>query len=72
MHGFALNISTNLDYFNHIIPCGISDHGVTSVFEETGNNVDQKDVIKSLYRYFGEIFRIQLIKKRHSTNLSIF
>ncbi len=72
MHGFALNISTNLDYFNHIIPCGISDHGVTSVFEETGNNVDQKDVIRSLYRYFSEIFRVQLIKKRQSTDLSVF
>jgi len=63
MHGFALNVSTNLDYFKHIIPCGISDHGVTSIFEEIGNNVDQKDVIKSLYHNFSEIFKVSLQKK---------
>ena len=63
MHGFALNVSTNLEYFNHIVPCGISDHGVTSIFEQIGNNVNQKDVIKSLNRYFGEIFKVQLQQK---------
>jgi lipoyl(octanoyl) transferase len=71
MHGFALNISTNLEYFNHIIPCGIFDHGVTSIVEEIGNIVDQKDVIKSLNHYFADIFGIQIIKKQKSTDLSI-
>jgi lipoyl(octanoyl) transferase len=71
MHGFALNISTNLGYFNHIIPCGISDHGVTSIFEEIGNNVDQKDVISSLYHHFGEVFAVEFIKKQQITDLSI-
>ena len=63
MHGFALNVSTNLDYFNHIIPCGIADHGVTSIFEQIGNNVNKKDVIKSLNQYFSEIFEVQLHEK---------
>ena len=71
MHGFALNISTNLKYFNHIIPCGISDHGVTSIFQQIGNIVDQKDVIKSLNHYFADIFGIQHINKRQTTELSI-
>ena len=62
MHGFALNVSTNLDYFNHIVPCGISDHGVTSIFKQIGNKVNQKDVIKSLNHYFSEIFDVQLQK----------
>jgi len=71
MHGFALNVSTNLDYFNHIIPCGISDHGVTSIFDQIGNISDQKDVIKSLYHNFAEVFEIQQVKKRQSTDSSI-
>jgi lipoyl(octanoyl) transferase len=71
MHGFALNVSTNLDYFNHIIPCGISDHGVTSIFDQIGNISDQKDVIKSLYHNFAEVFDIQQVTKRQSTDSSI-
>ncbi|MGB1038555.1 MAG: lipoyl protein ligase domain-containing protein, partial [Bacteroidia bacterium] len=37
MHGFALNIKTDLTYFNHIVPCGITDKTVTSVEKEVGD-----------------------------------
>lgn len=36
MHGFALNVNTDLSYFNHIVPCGITDKTVTSIQQETG------------------------------------
>jgi lipoyl(octanoyl) transferase len=68
MHGLALNINTDLNYFNHIIPCGISDHGVTSIFEETGNIVDQKDVITSLCHYFKTLFDVKITSRQQITD----
>jgi lipoyl(octanoyl) transferase len=56
MHGFALNVNTNLDYFNHIIPCGISDKGVTSMAVLTGAPVDLDDVQDEIEIAFGRVF----------------
>ncbi len=50
MHGFAFNVNTNLEYFNHINPCGFVDKGVTSMEKELGEKMDiekVKDVLKS-------------------------
>ncbi|HAP68819.1 MAG TPA: lipoyl(octanoyl) transferase [Flavobacteriales bacterium] len=50
MHGFALNVNTNLDYYKHIIPCGIDDKAVTSIQAELGKQIDEqevKDLLKS-------------------------
>lgn len=44
MHGFALNVNTDLNYFNYIHPCGFVDKGVTSIQKETGHEVDLSDV----------------------------
>jgi len=44
MHGFALNVNTNLDYFNYIVPCGITDKAVTSMQKELGREVDMEEV----------------------------
>lgn len=56
MHGFALNVNTDLSYFSHINPCGFRDKGVTSISRELGREIDFGEV-KSLYiRHFTDIF----------------
>jgi len=55
-HGFALNVSTELDYFNLIVPCGIRDRGVTSLSRLLGRTVDRVDVEDKLIQRFTEIF----------------
>ncbi len=44
MHGFALNINTDLNYFNHINPCGFVDKGVTSMEKELGSKIDFEEL----------------------------
>ena len=61
MHGWALNVNTDLDYFNHIIPCGIKDKAVTSMGRELGTTVEMSEVIEVLQRQFEEVFGVSLI-----------
>ncbi len=55
-HGFAFNISTNLDYFRLIVPCGITDRGVTSIEKLLGRPVAFGEVEDRLGRHFCEVF----------------
>lgn len=59
-HGFALNISTNLDYFKLIHPCGISNLGVTSLSALTGQKLTVQDVAPILIREFCSVFQRDL------------
>jgi lipoyl(octanoyl) transferase len=52
MHGFALNVNTNLDYFNYINPCGFTDKGVTSMQKELGKSVDIQEVEQKIAKKF--------------------
>lgn len=58
MHGFALNVATDLSYFNHIVPCGINDKGVTSMSVELGTPVDLAEVGKVYERVFLDVFSL--------------
>jgi lipoyl(octanoyl) transferase len=60
MHGFALNVNTDLAYFNHIIPCGIQNKKVTSMKEELGREVDFEEVKARLKRNFEKVFDVEL------------
>jgi lipoyl(octanoyl) transferase len=55
-HGFALNVSTDLTYFDRIVPCGIADRGVTSLERLTGRTVPLRDAAESAARHFGDVF----------------
>ena len=54
-HGFAFNVNTDLDYFNLIVPCGIRDHGVTSLERALGHPVPMEDVEEAVVEAFREI-----------------
>lgn len=60
MHGFALNVNTDLNYFDGIVPCGIQNKKVTSIKEESGSEVDIEEVKESLKKYFEKVFNVEL------------
>ena len=61
MHGFALNVNTDLSYFNNIIPCGISDKQVTSLEKELGIKQDYKEVKEKVKNNFAKVFQAHLV-----------
>ena len=61
MHGFALNVNTNLGYFDHIIPCGIRGKAVASMEAELGKKIDIAEVKSKILKHFKTLFEAQLI-----------
>jgi len=55
-HGFALNVNTNLSYFKMIVPCGITDKGVTSLSPLLGREVDLGEVAQVAASQFAQVF----------------
>lgn len=60
MHGFALNVQTDLSYFDHIVPCGIRDKRVTSLAELLGRNIGLEEVKERITSHFGEVFKARM------------
>jgi lipoyl(octanoyl) transferase len=60
-HGFALNVTTDLDYFRLIVPCGIADMPVTSMAKEVGRTLDLREVAAVAATNFGEVFGARTI-----------
>jgi lipoyl(octanoyl) transferase len=61
MHGFALNVNTNLNYFEYINPCGFTDKGVTSIEKELGHKVDFEETKQFAKKYLSEVFGMELV-----------
>jgi len=61
MHGFALNVNTDLTYFNGIIPCGIQSKQVTSISKELGREVSMQEVKEKLKKHFAAVFNAVVV-----------
>src|SRR6204780_1098640 len=60
-HGFAYNVSTDLRYFDLIVPCGIADKRATSLERALGRSVNQTEAASALIRHFGEVFERKML-----------
>lgn len=63
MHGFALNVATDLRWFSYINPCGFTDRGVTSIERETNRSVPMDEVKALVVKNLEEILKIEIYKK---------
>src|SRR5271168_2012549 len=60
-HGFAYNASTDLRYFDLIVPCGIADKRATSLERALGRNVSHVEAASAIVRHFGEVFERKML-----------
>jgi lipoyl(octanoyl) transferase len=67
MHGFALNVNTDLSYFSHIVPCGIATRGVTSLQQELGQEMDFQSVSEVVKGHLIDLFKMELVDVSRET-----
>jgi lipoyl(octanoyl) transferase len=68
MHGFALNVNTDLDRFRLIVPCGITDKAVTSLQAELGHAVHMPELVARWQREFSGLFGVELAQNQDILN----
>ena len=61
MHGFALNVNTDLSYFDRIIPCGIFHKGVTSLRQVLGSELPLNELAEKVSHHVGAVFGAKMI-----------
>lgn len=71
MHGFALNVNADLQYFDNIVPCGISDKKVTSMHKELGLSVDEQNVKEVLKKCFEQVFQCELVNNLVTQDIKV-
>ena len=64
MHGFALNVNTDLSYFSNIVPCGIPNKKVTSMKQELGKEVNIERVKETLKKNFSKVFNVSIVENQ--------
>lgn len=70
MHGFALNVNTDMSFFDHIVPCGITDKSVTSIQKELGREIDINEVKTLLKKEFEAVFNVKLEEAENFTSVA--
>jgi len=65
MHGFALNVNTDLEYFNYIVPCGITDKAVTSMQKELGREIPMAEVEEKMLHHLSQLFEANVEISAH-------
>ena len=67
MHGFAFNVNSDLSYFSHIVPCGISEKGITSLSHELGVDVNEIEVKEVVLGHLSDLFGFEIIRVPRET-----
>ncbi|MEQ9442426.1 MAG: lipoyl(octanoyl) transferase LipB [Cyclobacteriaceae bacterium] len=71
MHGFALNVNTDLQYFDYIVPCGIEDKAVTSLEKELGAAQDMAEVAERLLGHLQKVFEMKIVATTENSHLKM-